>query len=90
MKERWQFDKFACIRDFFETVNEKNASMGSPSLCLAIDESIYLYREDIPKEINGLENREKGLFSMSSTVMKNFFLYRTLIRRSLAKGMLLS
>ena len=50
MKERWQFDKFACIRDFFETVNEKNASMGSPSLCLAIDETIYLYREDIPKE----------------------------------------
>ena len=23
-EERWQFDKFACIRDFFETVNEKN------------------------------------------------------------------
>ena len=29
-KERWQFDKFASIKDFFETVNEKNASVRSP------------------------------------------------------------
>ena len=43
-EESWQFDKFACIRDFFETVNEKNASMRSPSPYLAINETLYPYR----------------------------------------------
>ena len=46
-EERWQFDKFACIRDFFETVNEKNASVRSPSPYLAIDETLYPYRGSI-------------------------------------------
>ena len=43
-EERWQSDRFACIRDFFETVNEKNSSIRSPSPCLAIDETFYPYR----------------------------------------------
>ena len=43
-EERWQFNKFACIRDFFETVNEKNASTRSLSPYLAIDETLYPYR----------------------------------------------
>ena len=30
-EERWQFNKFACIREFFETVNETNASTRSSS-----------------------------------------------------------
>ena len=44
---RWQFDKFACIRDIFETLNEKNASMRSPSSYLAIDEILYPHRSSI-------------------------------------------
>ena len=36
-EKRCQFDKFACIRDFFEAINEKNTSMRSPSSYLAID-----------------------------------------------------
>ena len=43
-EERWQFDKLVCITDFFETVNEKNASMTSPSPNLALDETLYPYR----------------------------------------------
>ena len=41
-EERWQFDKFACIRDFSEIVNEKNASMTSPSPYLATDETFHI------------------------------------------------
>ena len=37
-EEMWQFDKFVCISDLFATVNEKKASMRSPSPYLAIDE----------------------------------------------------
>ena len=38
---------FVCIRDFFETVNKKNASMSSLSPYLATDEIFYPYRGSI-------------------------------------------
>ena len=44
---RWQFEKFACIRDIFETLNEKNASMRSPSPYLVIAEILYPHRGSI-------------------------------------------
>ena len=40
-EEKWEIDKFACIRNIFETLNEKNASMRIPSPYLAIDEILY-------------------------------------------------
>ena len=42
-ERRWQFEKFACIRDFFETVNENNVSMKGPSSYWALDETLYPY-----------------------------------------------
>ena len=63
-EERWQFDKFACIRDFFETVNEKNASMRSPPPYLAIDEIHYPYRGSIGiKQYNPSKPAKYGLFN---------------------------
>ena len=46
-EERWEIHNFACIRDIFETLNEKNASMRSPSPYLAIDEILYPHRISI-------------------------------------------
>ena len=43
-RKKCKFDKLACITDFFETVNEKNASMTSPSPNLGVDETLYPYR----------------------------------------------
>ena len=41
---RWKEDKFACIREFFEKVNNQHAKMQIPSAHLAIDETLYPYR----------------------------------------------
>ena len=49
-EERWQFEKSAYIREFSETVNERNASRRSPSPYLAIDETLYLYCGSIGME----------------------------------------
>ena len=46
-EERRQFGKFACLRAFFKTVNEKNASMRSSSAYLAMDKTLYPYRGSI-------------------------------------------
>ena len=68
-EERWRFDKFACIRDFFETVNEKSASTRSPSPYLAIDETFYPYRGSIGiKQYNPSKPAKYGL-SITAYVM---------------------
>ena len=41
--DRWKTDKFACIRELFEAMNERNAKMRYPSPQLAIDETLYPY-----------------------------------------------
>lgn len=45
--ERWNYDKFACVREFFEQVNKNNARYRSPSPYLAVDETLYPYRGHI-------------------------------------------
>ena len=37
-------DKYACIHELFETINENNAKYRYPSSMLSIDETLYLYR----------------------------------------------
>ena len=65
-KERRQFDKFACIRDFFKTVNEKNASMRISSPYLAKDETFYPYRGSIGvKQYNPSKPAQYGLLYRS-------------------------
>ena len=44
---RWKTDKFACMKNLFEDLNERNARMKHPSPMLAIDESLYPYRGHI-------------------------------------------
>ena len=46
-EEKWKFDKFACIRHYFEEVNANFDTMRTPSVYLAIDETLYSYREQI-------------------------------------------
>ena len=42
--DRWKQDKFACLRDFFESINEMFVKLRVPSEHLAIDETLYPYR----------------------------------------------
>ena len=64
--ERWKFDKFACIRDFFEEVNKRNAKMRRPSAYLAIDETLYPYRGHIGfKQYNPSKPAKYGLLYRS-------------------------
>lgn len=42
--ERWKYEKFAFIHEFFEKVNKNNASIRYPSSSLAMNETLYLYR----------------------------------------------
>ena len=42
--DRWKTDKFVCIGELFESINEKNVKMRYPSLLLAIDEILNHYR----------------------------------------------
>ena len=41
--DSWKNDKFTCMRELFEDMNERNARMRYPSPFLAIDESFYPY-----------------------------------------------
>ena len=45
--DRWKADKFACMRDLFEDMNDRNGRIRYPSLLLAIDETFYPYRGHI-------------------------------------------
>ena len=44
---RWKNDKFACMREIFEAMDSRNASMRCPSALLAVDETFYPYRGHI-------------------------------------------
>ena len=46
-EEHKKYNRFTCFRDFFEKVNENNAKARYPSPYLAIDETLYPYREHI-------------------------------------------
>ena len=64
--DRWKYDKFACFRDFFEAVNERNAFMRTPSEHLSIDETLYPYRGRIGfKQYNPSKPAKYGLLFRS-------------------------
>ena len=48
--DRWKTDKFPCMRELFEDMNERNARMRHLSPLLAIDETFYPYRGHIGLE----------------------------------------
>ena len=39
----WKTGKFACMRELFEDINERNTRMRHPSPMLVIDETLYPY-----------------------------------------------
>ena len=65
-KERWQADKFAPFREFFEFVNNTFLKLRKPSPHLAIDETLYSYRGRIGfKQYNPSKPAKYGLLFRS-------------------------
>ena len=63
---RWKGDKFACIRDLFETINIRNAKMRYPSALLVIGETLYPYHGCIGfKQYNPNKPAKYGLLYRS-------------------------
>ena len=61
-QDRWKNDKFACMREIFEAMNSRNASMRCPSALLAVDETLYPYRGHIGfKQYNPQKPAKYGL-----------------------------
>ena len=63
---RWKMDKFACLRDLFELMNERNVKCRFPSPLLAVDETLYPYRGAIGfKQYNPKKPAKYGLLYCS-------------------------
>ena len=45
--DRWKTNKFACIRELFKAMNERNTKLRYPSPLLTIDDTLYPYRSCI-------------------------------------------
>ena len=61
-----QNDKFACMRELFEDMNEMNARMRNPSPLLAIDQTLHPYRGHIRfKQYNTNKPAKSGLLYRS-------------------------
>ena len=77
--DRWKTDKFACIRELFEAMNERNAKMRYPSPQLAIDETLYPYRDCIGfKHYNPTKPAKYGLLYRSLCDSTTTYTYFTL------------
>ena len=64
--ERWRGDKYAAIREFFESVNVQNAKMRGPSTFVSVDETLYPYRGKIGlKQYNPSKPAKYGLLYRS-------------------------
>ena len=75
--QMWKEDKFACIREFFEKVNNQHAKMCIPSAHLAIDKMLYPYHGVIgTKQYNPNKPAKYGLLYHSlcdSSVQYTYF-----------------
>ena len=71
-------DKFACMREIFEAMNSRNASMRCPSAFLAVHETLYPYRSHTGfKQYNPQKPVKYGLLYRSlcdSTVTYTYFI----------------
>ena len=64
--DRWEVDKFASFREFFEAVNCSFLKLRKPSVHLAIDETLYPYRGRIGfKQYNPSKPAKYGLLFRS-------------------------
>ena len=75
--ERWRYDKFACMRSFFESFNKNISKFRYPSSYLAVDETLYSYRGRIGfKQYNPSKPVKHGLLYRSlcdATVPYTYF-----------------
>ena len=76
---RWDGDKYAAIRIFFEQVNAQNAKMRGPSTYLSVDETLYPYRGKIGiKQYNPAKPAKYGLLYRSLCDAEVPYTYYTL------------
>ena len=75
--ERWRYDKFACMRSFFESFNKNISKFRYPSSYRAVDETLYPYRGRIGfKQYNLTKPTKYGLLYWSlcdATVPYTYF-----------------
>ena len=77
--DRWKTSKFACIRELFEAINERNAKLRYPSPQLTIVETLYLYRSCIDfKQSNPSKLEKYGLLYRSLCDSTTTYTYFTL------------
>ena len=63
---RWKTDQFACMREPFEDINEKNTRMRHSSPLLEVDETLYSYRGHIGfRQYNPNKSAKYGLLYQS-------------------------
>ena len=86
-QDRWKNDKFACMREIFEAMNSRNASMRCPSALLAVDETLYPYSGHIGfKQYNPQKPAKYGLLYRSlcdSKVTYTYSAWLTLVNQRL-------
>ena len=77
--DRWKSDKFACLRELFEMMNEQNSKCRFPSPLLAVDETLYPYRGAIGfKQYNPSKPAKYGLLYRSLCDSSVSYTYYTL------------
>ena len=64
--DRWKSDKFACLRELFEMMNEQNSKRCFPSPLLTVDKTLYPYHGSIGfKQYNPSKPAKYGLLYRS-------------------------
>ena len=77
--DRWKSDKFACLRELFEMMNEQNSKRRFPSPLLAVDETLYPYHGSIGfKQYNPSKPAKYGLLYRSLCDSSVSYTYYTL------------
>lgn len=85
--QRWEHDRFAAVRDLFETFNEHCSSVLQPDDFLTIDETLYACRTQIGfKMYNRSKPVRYGLLYKSINAVRFPFTFRTLVYSGKPKG----
>ena len=76
----WKSDKFACLRELFEMINEQNSKRRFPSPLLAVDDTLYPYRGSISfkQYYNPRKSAKYGLLYRSLCDSSVWYTYYTL------------
>ena len=76
---RWKMDKFACLRELFVLINERNVKCGFPSPLFAVDKTLYPYYGAVDfKQYNPKKPAKYGLLYRSLCDSSVSYTYYTL------------